>query len=251
MNASLKSCARPGCGASVTRPSALYCSTNCYHTRSYVTRPCGFCGEPLTGPASKVKQYCNKSCASRAVPRETRLAAWEGRRVNDGVCAVEGCERPARNAGLCERHYSRKRRARPDWDAPIRTKAPSGEGTITRGYRVLRVNGEYRSEHRLIAEQTLGRRLARREDVHHRDGNGLNNSVDGPFTLNARGNLVSGNLEIWVHRAQPRGQEVGPRLEEAISLLADYREFLSPSMLSKLEALRGYEDAPPDVEPAS
>lgn len=73
--------------------------------------------------------------------------------------------------------------------------------------------------------------------MNHRDGNGLNNAVDGPFRLNSRGNLVSGNLEVWVYRTQPRGQEVGPRLDEALALLGQYREFLTPRMVDSLVRL--------------
>ena len=201
------------------------------------TRECAFCGKPSSGPASKLKKFCSRSCASKSVTHETRLAAWDGRRVNTGKCSVEDCPRRAKNGGLCDRHYTKKLRKDPNWDAPIRAKAPAGTGTITRGYRVLRVNGKYRAEHRVIAEELLGRPLARHEDVHHRDGNGLNNAVEGPFRLNSRGNLVSGNLEVWLYRTQPRGQEVGRRLDEALALLRQYREFLTPRMVDRLVGL--------------
>lgn len=232
-----KRCGRAGCEVVVERRGATYCSTGCYHTRNHETRKCAFCGKPSSGPASKLRKFCSKSCASKSVPSKTRLAAWDGRRVNTGECSVRNCERRAKNGGLCDRHYAKKLQKDPHWDAPIRAKARAGEGTITRGYRVLRVNGKYRAEHRLIAEQLLGRPLARHEDVHHRDGNGLNNAVDGPFRLNSRGNLVSGNLEVWVYRTQPRGQEVGPRLDEALALLGQYREFLTPRMVDSLVRL--------------
>jgi HNH endonuclease len=43
------------------------------------------------------------------------------------------------------------------------------------GYRMIRVSGGYRREHRIIAERALGRPLARDEVVHHIDGNKLRN----------------------------------------------------------------------------
>ncbi len=38
------------------------------------------------------------------------------------------------------------------------------------GYVYLRVDGQYRAEHRIIMETILGRRLDRREVVHHKNG---------------------------------------------------------------------------------
>lgn len=50
-------------------------------------------------------------------------------------------------------------------------------GHVTRGgYRVTYVNGRKDYEHRLVAEEMIGRPLADDEVVHHKDGNRLNNS---------------------------------------------------------------------------
>lgn len=43
-------------------------------------------------------------------------AEW---RARQGTCSVEGCERSASAAKLCEMHYKRKRSGRPDWDKLI------------------------------------------------------------------------------------------------------------------------------------
>ena len=43
-------------------------------------------------------------------------AEWHARQ---GPCSVEGCDRRAGAAHLCEMHYKRKRSGRPDWDALI------------------------------------------------------------------------------------------------------------------------------------
>ncbi len=40
-------------------------------------------------------------------------------RERQGPCSVEGCDGRVNAGGLCETHYSRKRRGIPDWDAPI------------------------------------------------------------------------------------------------------------------------------------
>lgn len=47
----------------------------------------------------------------------------------------------------------------------------------TEGYRIHRVAGKQVKEHRLVVEAHLGRRLDRKEIVHHVDGNPLNNNI--------------------------------------------------------------------------
>lgn len=40
-------------------------------------------------------------------------------RERQGACSVDDCDGRVNAGGLCETHYSRKRRGVPDWDAPI------------------------------------------------------------------------------------------------------------------------------------
>jgi hypothetical protein len=77
-------------------------------------------------------------------------------------------------------------------------------GYVHRGYRVLTVAGVPVPEHRLVMEQSLGRKLLDRETVHHRDGNRLNNAIE--------------NLELWSNR-----HSKGQRVDEKI---AHYKSFL-------------------------
>lgn len=46
------------------------------------------------------------------------------------------------------------------------------------GYKVIRVNGKSVPEHRYIMEQHIGRKLKHDEQVHHIDGNRLNNTIE-------------------------------------------------------------------------
>lgn len=45
-----------------------------------------------------------------------QLAEWHARQ---GPCSIEGCDRQANAARLCEMHYKRKQRGLPDWDKLI------------------------------------------------------------------------------------------------------------------------------------
>jgi hypothetical protein len=59
-----------------------------------------------------------------------------------------------------------------------RPKSANGAGSVTHyGYRMIRVNGRRVFEHRYVMEQHIGRPLNRREVVHHKDGNKLNNDI--------------------------------------------------------------------------
>lgn len=49
---------------------------------------------------------------------------------------------------------------------------------------MIYVNGTRIYEHRHIMEQYLGRKLSRKEHVHHRDGNKINNSLNNLELVN-------------------------------------------------------------------
>jgi HNH endonuclease len=128
-----------------------------------------------------------------------------------GPCAVDGCEEIATAAGLCNMHYKRVRRVGTAGDYK-RLRARVGSGISVKGYRVLRVAGKEVKEHRAVMERMIGRPLLPNENVHHLDGDKLNNDPS--------------NLELWV-KTQPCGQRATDKVKAAIRLLKEYPELVS------------------------
>lgn len=130
------------------------------------------------------------------------------------ACTDETCgrevARPRR--GLCGRCYQRL------WAAEtgrVKTK-PRGVRrqesyyVTSNGYAKIKLpNGSWTLEHRHVMEQTLGRSLLPGENVHHKNGDRLDNRPD--------------NLELWITR-QPRGQRVEDLLEWAHEIINRYEK---------------------------
>jgi HNH endonuclease len=126
------------------------------------------------------------------------------------ACSVKDCNRESKGT-LCAMHYMRLYRTGEVGEAD-RLITP-GSGTINKkGYRIFLIDGRRISEHRLVMEQHLGRELLPHENVHHINGNRLDNRIE--------------NLELWSSK-QPYGQRVEDKILWAKEILALYApEFL-------------------------
>lgn len=122
-------------------------------------------------------------------------------RPRSGGCEAGRCGKPIQSDRLCQMHYVRKLQGR-DIAAPVRRAR--GDGSVTRdGYRVITVGGKQVLEHRFVMEEFLGRPLAPGENVHHINGNRLENSPK--------------NLQLWF-----KGQPAGQRVSDLIAYIATY-----------------------------
>lgn len=97
----------------------------------------------------------------------------------DIECPIEGCKEKVRENGMCAKHAQRVRRyGDPNYVTPEdlrRQLSRNAQPTLNKVKPTTYKKYLGRHEHRVIAEQMLGRKLKRGEIVHHKDGNKHNN----------------------------------------------------------------------------
>lgn len=126
-------------------------------------------------------------------------------------CSYIARNRHSRIRGLCEAHYRQKRAGTAL--RPLRqNRRKNGTGGITTtGYLQVPAMKDgrrvYRLQHQVVMEEVLGRPLLRGENVHHKNGNRLDNRPD--------------NLELWV-TAQPSGQRPEDLVKWAYEIIERY-----------------------------
>jgi len=181
------------------------------------------CQEANCQAYPKAYGYCPKHYKQH----KTRGTLPEHRFV-EKACVIPGCQRPHYGRGLCDAHYARNKQGAVRAEDPI--KVFDGTGYLNSyGYRVL-YRPEHSTnksgsalEHRVMAAEFLGRKLAETEHIHHRNGSRHENSI-GPCLLRSRCDCTTyHNLELW-SKSQPPGQRVADKIRWAKELLQFYGE---------------------------
>lgn len=151
-------------------------------------------------------EACNKRGFSRGYCKNHYEIMRQRGTFGSPTCCVNGCTKVIKAKNYCAMHYHRiVKTGNPGEIGTI--KRSDGEGTITRGYKVIYVNGKRYLEHRYIMEQFIGRPLFKYETVHHKNGNRLDNYIT--------------NLELW-SKSQPAGQRIEDKLNWAKQIISEY-----------------------------
>lgn len=126
------------------------------------------------------------------------------------TCSVADCLNLRVSHSLCPKHRYRMKRYG-SLDLPPR---PTTRYVSARGYVMVYAprhpmanSAQVVFEHRLVMSQHIGRNLLPHENVHHINGDKLDNRIE--------------NLELWT-RSQPSGQRVADQVLWAVELLEKY-----------------------------
>ena len=157
-----------------------YCSTECRIKATHIFTNCIYCGKEYSVAKSLYnngKNIRHKCCSESC--RDKYHKDFKNKRLTLCLCCGKIIKRRESKTGLlfCSQQCSRK------YMRGINSPFYKGGTISSNGYKIIKIDGKYRFEHRLKMEKYLGRKLLNSEDVHHIDGDKLNNRIDNLLVI--------------------------------------------------------------------
>lgn len=179
-----------------------YCSNKCRSVEKALQNRfilhCEFCKKRVVLKNHlKHRRFCSIKCA-RA---KERLDSQQS--VNCATCQKSFTTTNNKPARFCSRPCRDKARKK----MPLSPLSEYGGYVDRDGYCRIQIGGKCYAEHRYVMQLHLGRALEKWENVHHLNGNKLDNRIE--------------NLELWTTR-QPSGQRTKDLIDYAETILNQY-----------------------------
>jgi len=151
----------------------------------------------------KYQKYCSKSCSVKAQHKRGEIGLEhfnpnyiDGRSKKVNICKCGKKTNDYRNKMCLNCH--RKEMSRRQWKG--------GKSIHFDGYRyIYQFKKKYIREHRLVMEKHIGRKLSKKEVVHHINHNKLDNRIENLQIMSFSEHTTYHNYnKFYVPRPQPR-----------------------------------------------
>lgn len=149
---------------------------------------CEFCGKTFQGYRYRPNKFCSKKCSSTRNRRlnlftKPKKGIWKNCLQCSKEFYVYKCKIEEKKfcSRTCQYEFLRKNEA---WGFKR-----NGSPMPNNPYKRISIKGKWHSEHRLIIEANLGRKLEKWEHIHHINGNPQDNRLENLQVLSASDHL--------------------------------------------------------------